>query len=105
MAKTNRYDLCKDYILKSFDQTKRDLDCCNTKLNTQVQSWIPTLPSLEILDTNLKKFVQAQNKRLSNNIEKQLSQYKDISDERNAFEKILSLHLTPNDQVCKSIYA
>ncbi|CAF4079494.1 unnamed protein product [Adineta steineri] len=59
-AKTNEFNLCQQYIVESLNQTKIHLDLCYAKLNTQSQSWISTLPSLDILDDNLKKFVRQQ---------------------------------------------
>ncbi|CAF1427583.1 unnamed protein product [Rotaria sordida] len=73
MAKTNEPDLCKQYMVKSLNEIKIHLDVCCTKLNTQEQSWISTLPPLEMLDDTLKQFVRLQNEHLSKTINKQLT--------------------------------
>ncbi|CAF1578045.1 unnamed protein product, partial [Adineta steineri] len=97
-AKTNESNLCQQYIVDSLNQTKIHLDLCYAKLNTQAQSWISTLPSLDILDDNLKKFVRQQKKHSSTRINKQLKQYKDVLEENKSFQHI-SLYLTPNDRI------
>ncbi|CAF1495225.1 unnamed protein product [Adineta steineri] len=97
-AKTNEFNLCQQYIVESLNQTKIHLDLCYAKLNTQSQSWISTLPSLDILDDNLKKFVRQQKKHSSTRINKQLKQYKDVLEENKSFQHI-SLYLTPNDRI------
>ncbi|CAF2989662.1 unnamed protein product, partial [Rotaria sp. Silwood2] len=98
MAQTDEPNSCKQYIAEYLNEIKNHLDLCYAKLNTQVQSWISTLPPRAILDDNLKQFVRLQNKHLSKMINKQLTQYKNILEENNAFQQI-SLYLTPNDQV------
>ncbi|CAF4248633.1 unnamed protein product [Adineta steineri] len=97
-AKTNESNLCKQHLVKSLNETKAHLDLCYAKLNTQAQSWLSTLPSLDILDHNLKRFVRQQKKHLSNRINKQLKQYKDVLEEKISLQQI-SLYLTPNDQI------
>ncbi|CAF1422335.1 unnamed protein product [Adineta steineri] len=97
-AKTNESNLCQQYIVDSLNQSKTYLDLCYAKLNTQAQSWISTLPSLDILDDNLKKFVRQQKKHSSTRINKQLKQYKDVLEEKKSFQQI-SLYLTPNDRI------
>ncbi|CAF1558218.1 unnamed protein product, partial [Adineta ricciae] len=92
-------DIQSQHQTSIWPQSERDLDCCRNKLNTQAQSWIPTLPPVEILDNNLKQFVETQNKRLSSNNEKELAQYIGILDENKTLQQILSFYLTPNDQV------
>ncbi|CAM4987477.1 unnamed protein product [Rotaria socialis] len=98
MAKTNEPDLCKQYIVEYLNEIKIHLDLCRIKLNTQAQSWISTLPSLEILDDNLKQYVRLQNKHLSTTIDKQLARYKNVLEEKKVLQQI-SFYLTPNDQV------
>lgn len=78
---------------------KINLEKCHSKLNVQVQSWISTLPGLDILNDNLKQFVRLQNTHLSNRIDKQLTQYKSILEERKTFQQLL-LYMTSNDRVC-----
>ncbi|CAF1497015.1 unnamed protein product, partial [Rotaria magnacalcarata] len=98
MAKTNEPDLCKQYVVEYLNEIKIHLDLCRIKLNTQAQSWISTLPSLEILDDNLKQYVRLQNKHLSTIIDKQLARYKNVLEEKKLLQQI-SFYLTPNDQV------
>ncbi|CAF1496434.1 unnamed protein product [Adineta steineri] len=97
-AKTNESNLCQQYIVKSLNETKAHLDLCYAKLNAQAQSWISTLPSLDILDHNLKRFVRQQKKHLSNRINKQIKQYRDVLEEKRSLQQI-SLYLTSNDQI------
>ncbi|CAF1389852.1 unnamed protein product [Adineta steineri] len=97
-AKTNDSILCQQYLVKSLNETKIHLDLCYAKLNTQAQSWISTLPSLDILDNNLKQFVRQQKKHSSTRISKQLKQYKDVLEETKSLQQI-SLYLTSYDHI------
>jgi hypothetical protein len=101
MAKTNESNVCKQYIIESWNQTKNHLELCRTKLSRQAQLCVPTtLLPLSTLDLNLKQFVREQNKPLFEKVNKQLVQYKEVVEENKLFQE-LSGCLTSNDQVCQ----
>ena len=76
MAKTDRPELCRQFVLTHLTHIQHQRDRYNLELIRQKQSSSSisiTLPSMEIVDIYLKQYVDLQQRYLSKRMEHQLS--------------------------------
>jgi hypothetical protein len=91
LAKSNEHELCKQFVINHLTTMQLQFDQYTTDLITQTQTCPSTLlPMMEILDANLKEFVQLQQKYLVKKRNAQLVRYKDMIYEKEFFLQNLS---------------
>ena len=100
MAKTNDFQICRQYLDNYINTMKKEIDACHIQLNNQAQSYPLTTLSLDRLDHYLKGFVDCQQKYLTMRNNKQLQKFIDDFHEDELFETISAYHFTTIDQVC-----
>jgi hypothetical protein len=82
MAKTDKSEICQQFVMTQLTNIQHQLDQCNMELIKQAQSSLSLsismlLPSREIMDKCLKEYIYLQQKHLFKRIENQLILYKD----------------------------
>lgn len=101
MAKTDRPELCRQFVLTHLTHIQHQRDRCNLELIRQKQSSSSisiTLPSMEIVDIYLKQYVDLQQSYLSKRMEHQLSIANlDIQDQK-LYHQLSAYHLTSMQQ-------
>ena len=96
MAKTNKHELCQQFVNNRLTELNQQFDQCTTELLTQSQSCPSKLLPLDILDHNLTEFVHLQQKYLSKKMNSQLNRYKDIIEEKKLSQTLYTYNLTNN---------
>ncbi|CAF4165881.1 unnamed protein product [Rotaria sordida] len=97
-AKTNEHESCQQFVQHRLIELHQQYDQCTTALITQSQLCPPKLLPLNILDHNLKEFVQLQQKYLSNKINSRLTRYKNIIHEKELFQTLSNYHPTVDQE-------
>ena len=100
MAKTNDFQICRQYLDNYINTMKKEIDACHIQLNNQAQSYPLTTLSLDQLDHYLKEFVECQRKYLSMRNNKQIQRFIDNFDEKKLLETISTHRLNSIDLVC-----
>ena len=100
MAKTNDFQICRQYLDNHINTIKKEIDTCHNQLNNQAQSYPLTALSLDQLDYYLKKFVDGQRKYLLVRNNKQIQRFTDDFHEKQLLETISTYRLNSIDQVC-----
>ena len=102
MAKTDKSDICQQYVLSTLTNIRHQLDQCNMELFKQTQQPVSSisiwLPSFDILDKYLKDYVCLQQNYLSKRIEKQLNLYKNNIDDQKLYQQLFIYNLTTAQQ-------
>lgn len=103
MAKTDRPDICQQFVMIQLANIKHQLDQCNMELIRQAQASLSSsisnmLPSMEIVDSGLKEYVYVQQKHLFKGIENQLITYKNDIDDQKLYRQLLANNLTTIQQ-------
>ncbi len=99
MAKTNKHELCQQFIRNRLTELNQQFDQCTTDLLTQSPSCSSKLLPLDILDHNLTEFVHLQQKYLSNKMNSQLNRYKDMIEEKKLYQNLSTYTLTNNQVI------
>ncbi|CAF4114993.1 unnamed protein product [Rotaria magnacalcarata] len=98
MAKTNDFQICRQYLDNHINTIMKEIDTCHMQLNNQAQSCPLTTLTLDRLDHYLEEFVDCQRKYLSIRNNKQLPKFIDNFHQNELFETISTYHLNNIDQ-------
>ena len=78
MAKTNDFDLCKEYLMNYIQNIKKQLNQCQLELVKEKSQTCPiTKLSVEQIEERLKELVDRERKYLSKRNNQQLIKFKD----------------------------
>ena len=100
MAKTDKSEICQQYVISKLTNIRHQLDQCNMELFRQTESTSISilLPSFDILDKCLKDYVSLQQKYLFKRIENQLITYKDDIHDQKLYQQLFAYNLTTVQQ-------
>ena len=102
MAKTNDFDLCKQYVMDYIQNNKKQLNHCQFELAKQEQQF-QTCPikelSFEQMEQRLKELVDRERKYLSKRNNDQLIKFKDDIYEKALLKTISTYFPNTNEQV------
>lgn len=102
MAKTNDFDLCKQYVMNYIQDNKKQLNQCQFELTKQRQQFqicaIIEL-SFEQIEHRLKELVDRERNYLSKRNEAKLIKFKDNIHEKKLFTTISTSSVMYNQQV------
>ncbi|CAF4172536.1 unnamed protein product [Rotaria sordida] len=99
MAKTNDFDLCKEYLMNYIQNIKKQLNQCQSELAKQQTQTSPILElSFEQIEHRLKELVNRERKYLSKRNNKQLIKFKDDFYEKELFKTISTYFPKTNEQ-------
>ncbi|CAF4078673.1 unnamed protein product, partial [Rotaria sordida] len=99
MAKTNDFDLCKEYLMNSIQNIKKQLNQYQLELAKQQFRTCPIIElSFEQIEHRLKELVNRERKYLSKRNNKQLIKFKDDFYEKELFKTISTYFPKTNEQ-------
>ena len=102
MAKTNDFDLCKQYVMNYIENNKKQLNYCQLELTKQEQKF-QTCPikelSFEQMEQRLKELVDRERKYLSKRNNDKLIKFKDDISGKKLLPTISTTSLMNNQQV------
>jgi hypothetical protein len=104
MAKTNDFELCKNYLMHYIQTIKTQLNQCQIDLTKQFQSCPITKLSFDQIEYGLKELVNRERKYLSITNNEQLIKFKDDIYEKNLFKTISTCSLINHQQVINLSY-
>ncbi len=99
VAKTNKHELCLEFVRNRLIELNQQFDQCKTELLTQSVSCPSKLLPIDILDHNLNEFVQLQEKYLSNKMNSQLNRYKNTIEEKKLYQNFFTYDLSNNQVI------
>ncbi|CAF3776931.1 unnamed protein product, partial [Rotaria socialis] len=101
MAKTNDFDLCKQYVMNYIENNKKQLNHCQLELAKQEQQF-QTCPiqglSFELMEQRLQELVDRERKYLSKRNNDKLIKFKDDICKKQLLTKISTTSLMNNQQ-------
>ncbi|CAF4785957.1 unnamed protein product, partial [Rotaria socialis] len=99
MAKTNDFDLCKQYVMNYIENNKRQLNHCQFELTKQEEQF-QTCPMIELsfeqIEQRLKELVDRERKYLSKRNNDKLIKFKDDISEKQRLTTISTSALMNN---------
>ncbi|CAF4263437.1 unnamed protein product, partial [Rotaria magnacalcarata] len=102
MAKTNDFDLCKQYVMHYMENNKKQLNHCQfelTKQEEQFQTFCPMIEiSFEQMEQRLKELVDRERKYLSKRNNDKLIKFKDDISEKQRLTTISTSALMNNQE-------
>ncbi|CAF4465710.1 unnamed protein product, partial [Rotaria magnacalcarata] len=101
MAKTNQSELIENYIMTQLAMIDDQIEQCIMELSRQAQSESPIpilLPSLEIMDIELKKYVRVQQHHLLKRMDDQLNRCKNDIRDQHLHRQLFTYPLLTNSQ-------
>ncbi|CAF3465161.1 unnamed protein product, partial [Rotaria socialis] len=102
MAKTNDFDLCKQYVMNYMENNKKQLNHCQfelTKQEEQFQTFCPMIEiSFEQMEQRLKELVDRERKYLSKRNNDKLIKFKDDISEKQRLTTISTSALMNNQE-------
>lgn len=99
MAKTNDFELCRQFLISYIETMKQQLDDYVKQLTEQITTCSMTDLSFEELDQILKQFVDRQRNYLSRRNNETLNRFKQNIQNNHIFQSISTYYPTI-DQVC-----
>lgn len=99
MAQTNDFTLCHQFLLNYLQDIQEKIDHCMKKLTEQIESYPIKQISFEIIDRNLKEFVNHQRNYLLRRNNNLLNKFKVNIQNSKTFQDITTYYSTV-DQVC-----
>ncbi|CAF4692379.1 unnamed protein product, partial [Rotaria socialis] len=99
MAKTNDFDLCKQYVMNYIENNKKQLNHCQSELTKQEEQF-QTCPMIELsfeqIEQRLKELVDRERKYLSKRNNDKLIKFKDDISEKQRLTTISTSALMNN---------
>ena len=98
MAETSPGELIEQFVIKYLMELRSKLEQCNVELIAQSLVCPSTLLSLDMIDNSLKEFVRSHQKHWLNQVNYQLTKFKDDIHQQHLWKE-LSSHLPNVDQL------
>ncbi|CAF4050299.1 unnamed protein product [Rotaria sp. Silwood2] len=93
-VKSNEHTLCQQLVQHRLTELHGQYDQCTTELRIQSLLCPSTLLPLDIIDHNLREFVELQQKYFLNKINSRLTRYKNIIQEKELFQTLSNYNLS-----------